>query len=109
MQHPPDLLNDSFRLTQDVAVPEPKHLKPTRLQSSRSDIIVRYLVEVLAAVQFGDQLGVDAAEIGDVRVDRDLPTELETIELPVPECAPEVRFGVGLLRMEGRSPRGPSL
>ena len=41
------------------------------------NLIVRYLVEVLASVQFDDQAGVDAAEVGDGRIDRNLAADLK--------------------------------
>ncbi len=51
---------------------------------------------MLGPVQLDDQLCVLAAEVGDVPVDRDLATELESVELPIAERSPELGLGVSL-------------
>jgi hypothetical protein len=52
---------------------------------------------VLASVELYDQLGVDAAEVGDIPVNRKLGTELEAIELARAKRPPEPRLDIRLI------------
>jgi hypothetical protein len=65
-----------IRPQEHIVVPEPEHAKPERLQCLGSAQIVTALLKMLASVEFEDQPLLDAAEIGDVAMDRVLPAKL---------------------------------
>ena len=52
-------------------------------------------LRMLAAVDLGDQLGLEADEVEDAAVERHLPLELQPFELLVAESLPEHVLGLG--------------
>jgi hypothetical protein len=67
----------------DVVVPEPKHAVAFSFQPSRPHIIMGFVLGfcVLRAVDFDQQSGRHAAEVGNVRPDRDLAPEVRTLDI----------------------------
>ena len=53
------------------------------------------LIAVLAAIGFDDELGFDASEVSDERVNCDLPAKLEPAELAISQTVPKTMLGVG--------------
>ena len=47
---------------------------------------------MLAAIEFDDQPRLEADEIEDIAVERDLPLELEALQLPAPQRLPQLRL-----------------
>jgi len=88
-------MEHAVQLTQDGVVPEAQDAKAGLLQDFGSGGIICGLVGMLPAIQLHDQFGLEAGEVGEIAVDRDLSAELEAVELPVPQAEPKPSFGLG--------------
>jgi hypothetical protein len=66
-----DAVRDAFGVGQHIVVPETKHAVAVRFQHCAAWRI--RLFAVLPAIDFDDQLGAMAREIGDILTDRNLP------------------------------------
>lgn len=86
-----------LRFQQHLVIPKPQHPKPSFFDLPVSMAIVLRVVLMLSAIQFDDQFGFDAGEIGDIGTNRNLAPETMAADLPVAQKAPEVAFGVGCL------------
>lgn len=58
---------------------------------------------MLCAVDFQDQLCRVVAEVGDIRADRRLLTELEALPFEIAQCAPELVLRIALLSPQAAS------
>ena len=101
-----DRLHHPIQVLDHLAVPEPDDLKSARLEHLRPLGVVIGLIKVLSAVEFDDQLGVDAGEIGDVAVNRKLAAELEPVELASSQRPPEACLNLRLLGAQGSRTAG---
>ena len=79
----------------NVAIPESQHAKSSCFNLAIPARILVLLLLVLAAVQFDNELRLQASEIGDVGADRDLPAKSKPTELTPPQKAPQMTLGVG--------------
>ena len=87
-------LETGFRLGQNFMIPEPQDSETRVHQISSSSLIEVALITMLTAVDFDDQTGLDACEIGDEWSDRMLPTKLVPAQLTGAQSMPEMSFGV---------------
>jgi hypothetical protein len=78
-----NLFEHPVRVSYNVVIPESTHEITHRLQDSGSIPITFSVVGVLTAIELHNQLGIRAEEIDDKAVDRHLPLELPSIQLPV--------------------------
>ena len=95
-QRAPDGRQDVVHVLQYLIVPEAQDVKTASFEDRGALRVVVLLVRVPAAIQFDDQLGIDAHEIGDVAVDWELAAELEAVEVASPKAAPELALRFGL-------------
>jgi hypothetical protein len=70
-------LQDSLKIFQHFIVPESNDVESLALKDSGVQNIVGCALVVLPAVEFDDQLLLDAGEVHDVFVDNDLAAELK--------------------------------
>jgi hypothetical protein len=85
--------------SEDVIVPEPQHDESARrkvLIPHRITLTARGTV-VLAAVQFHDEIELQAREVSKVRADRMLSPEAQVHEPAAPKVKPDQRFRARLL------------
>jgi len=75
------------RAYQHVVIPEPQHLIAMFVQPLRARNI-SCGIEVLAAVDFDDQFGFEASEIGNVGANRKLTPKPKATKLPPPQMMP---------------------
>lgn len=92
------MLQDTIQIFEDFVVPEADNLPTLVFQPGGAFQILRIIV-MLTAIQFDDQLSLDANEVGYIPADRMLPTELEPIQLPIPNSDPQ-----SLLRLRQTPP-----
>jgi hypothetical protein len=78
-----NLFKHTVHIPHHVVIPKSKHEITHRLQDSGSIPITFSVVGVLTAIELHNQLGIRAEEIDDKAVDRHLPLELPSIQLPV--------------------------
>ena len=93
MQCLEDGLDDGVGPGQRIAVPESQNAKAAGPKEGIAMGIVGRLGDVLAAVEFHHDRGLQSDEIADVPADRPLPAELEAPELPSPQPLPDQAFG----------------
>ena len=91
-QDQPQRLHHAVEVLDHIDIPEPQHMITRRFQK-RGPVGVRVHI-MLAAVQFDDQLGLDAEEIHHIAADRRLAAELGGFELAVAQRVPEAAFDV---------------
>ena len=94
-------LQDNFQtsvcLLQHIMVPEAQHLKALLLQVAAAPIIFCLLFCMLSAIQFDDQAGFQAGEVGDVWPYCMLSTKLVAMQLPGSQPSPQMLFSIGHL------------
>ena len=81
-------LEHNIGLFQSDIIPKPDYLKTFRFKVRCSFGIAGGLLGVLPAVEFNDQLSVEADEIDDIRRYRMLPPEFESAEVAVFQVQP---------------------
>jgi len=75
-----------------------------------NEVVAGLIVVIMdAAVEFDDEAGLLAGEVGEVAADRVLAAELQAIEATATESLPELAFGIGLALAEVARPFGSSL
>jgi hypothetical protein len=87
---------NALDVVKHLVVPEPQHAPALRLQPPITLSIVRRPV-VLPAIAFDDQAGPDAHQIGHVRPQGQLSTELGVHQLSAAQALPQGLLGVGAL------------
>jgi hypothetical protein len=82
-----------------LRIPEPFDAKAFAIQKSRAPLVDRHVFRstVLVSVEFDHQPGLEAHEVGDVRTDWLLTSELESTEPAVTKRVPKFAFHVGLV------------
>ncbi|HZC45643.1 MAG TPA: hypothetical protein VE243_04150 [Candidatus Acidoferrum sp.] len=91
-----DLVGNGFNALQHFDVPKSNYSEASRLQLLSPDVVILLArVAVLFSVEFYDQSRFDAAEICDVRINRDLSAKFEAIELSILHDRPEPLLGFG--------------
>ncbi len=75
-------------------VPEPEDVEAATLQHCCSRGIVFDVLCMLPAIEFDDEPGLKAREVGEISVDRDLTSELEAIQFAAPERQPKASLGL---------------
>lgn len=88
-----------LRLRQDLVVPETEDSYPLSGKKSLSFLIVSQFARftVLSTVQFDCEPRLVTVKVQDIRIDRVLPTELETGQTPVTQKPPQQLLGICLL------------
>jgi hypothetical protein len=99
-QRPPDDLADYVQLATDFIVPKSQHTVAVRLQPARSRRVFLYPVRVLTAVDFDDQLALEADEVDNISPEDVLSPKFVAVELAQPQPAPEDPLGVGGVRSQ---------
>ncbi len=81
------------RIGQDLVVPEAEdpEATPAQLEVPRS---VTHIFGVLAAIDFHNQVMLEAGEIDDGTTDRHLPAELEAVQPAIAQPIPQAHLGI---------------
>lgn len=95
IQHGEDGIHNIVCLLQRIVVPESEHPKSQLLQHSGATLVVGDLPEVLAAVEFNNEISFDAYEVQDVTSHAMLASELHS-KLPVAQALPKQCLRIGL-------------
>lgn len=97
-----DLRQRTFGIDENLVVPKPEHPKAILLQTHRSlGVACRAaLTCVLAAVEFDDEFGVEAAKICDIGADGNLSAEFDAFKAPVTQQRPQFPLGIRLISSE---------
>jgi hypothetical protein len=90
---PQDHVTDTFQVLEDVIIPEPHHREPLAAQERLATGVGSRFV-VLAAIDFDQQMPLQAGEVDDVRAERMLAPEPATGELPATQALPQLLFGI---------------
>jgi len=98
----PDGLKHAFRILEHIDIPEPQDAITSLHQPLRSAFIVRdlFLLGVLAAIQFDNEICRRTKEIGIVRPDRMLTSKSNAAKAFVADEIPQPAFGLGLVCAE---------
>ena len=88
-----DRIHHSIEFCLHVTVPEPKDAVAGRSQEAVAAIVILGALEMLAPVEFNDQLSVERGEVADVEADLMLSAELEASDLSASQTAPEKTLG----------------
>lgn len=94
-----DNLHHAFNIGKHVIVPEAQHFIALGFQpcGSRGVFGYRFLMRMLAAVAFDDEIGGVTGEVCDEISDGGLPPEMKAGGFQVSQFAPEYFFCVGLV------------
>jgi len=85
---PQYVFEDAFDIFHNIVVPVTKDEIATCFQIIRSLQILLLLFCMLAAIKFDNEFSIWATEIGNVAIDRHLPTELPTVKPAVTQPEP---------------------
>jgi hypothetical protein len=88
--------NNAIYVAQHVVVPEAQNKKPVRFEIGRSLRIVIAAFDMLPAIKFDNQPCRLAAKIHDIRFDRHLPTEFQSIQPAIAQAKPQRTLSVRL-------------
>ena len=77
----------SVEVSVDLVVPEPNDLPAMSFEPRSTACIVGFRIRTKTTVNLDNQLGPKTNEIGDKRLERQLPTEPRPIQLPHAQCA----------------------
>jgi hypothetical protein len=89
-----DCIENAASVLEYVIVPEAQNRKVLRSQESIATAVV-FAFRMLRSVCFDDQSPLEADKVYDVRVDDELPFELERRHAPVAQHGPKAALGVG--------------
>jgi hypothetical protein len=78
---PKNMLHDPIRVLERVIVPNSDDAESLSFEPGRAHAIMRRCDRVLAAIDFDDQLLLEADEIDDISTNRSLASEFQAIEL----------------------------
>jgi hypothetical protein len=92
-----DRLKYRVDISQYVVIPESQHPISEPAQKSSSLLIVSFLIGMLSAIDFDHQLGVQAKEVDDVRLDGLLPPKLRPGESAIAQVVPKDILGIRLI------------
>ena len=85
-----------FDFQQHLMIPIAENLKARLLKGLRSSFVVVDPFAVVSPVEFNDELGLHAGEVGDIAADRCLPTEFDPSERSTSNTTPKAAFGIRL-------------
>ncbi|MNY57987.1 hypothetical protein D3C86_1942700 [compost metagenome] len=92
---PTHRIKHEVRVSQDHRVVETQH-RIARLRQPGVPVRVRFLAQAMdTAVGLNNQLQDMAGEVRDIGTDRNLPSELDAVQSPIPQQGPERGFGRG--------------
>ena len=93
------MFQDFIRILMNPRVPYPNDAISEGFQDrgSFSVLLLPSFHLMRKAVHFDDQRKFSANEIGDIAIDRNLPTKFESVQIPVPQQSPELFFCWNLL------------
>jgi hypothetical protein len=94
-----DRLQHSRCVFQDVVVPEAENAKALRLEIAGADRVLLNAIGMLAAVDFDDELGGEAQEVGEVSTIRHLAAELG-VRKSLAKSAPQALLGLSCIATE---------
>ncbi len=83
------------RILRKRSIPEPQDPIARDTKPFVSNGVPRFVQVMHAAIQFDDQFDLMTGEVGDRACDRRLPSELQSIQLSVPQHRPQNRLGAG--------------
>jgi hypothetical protein len=70
---------NSIRIAQNIIIPESQYGKTLRFKPLGSDSILRHSLQMLSAIDFNNQMALEANKIDDIRTKRLLALELECL------------------------------
>src|SRR4051812_30910614 len=100
MEHAINLVQDIVDVVHDIAVPEPHDNETGSLQLLAPAGIASCTVRVLTTIELDHQFRIDAHEVRNVSLDRDLPTKLPSMEVSIAQIPPQSIFCEGLFAPE---------
>jgi len=94
-----DNLHHAVDIAEHIIVPEAQHFIALTFQPCRSLRVsdYRFIMRMLSAIAFDDELGGVTGEVGDEISNGGLPPEMEAGGFQVSQFAPECFFSVGLV------------
>src|SRR5690606_393732 len=78
----------SFRIYQYIMIPESDHPETLGFKPARPGFVISCRIGMLATIEFDDQPAFKANEVGEVSAQRNLPAELEGLQLAVTKNFP---------------------
>ena len=93
-------MENSFRVSQHVVVPEPQYSITSLIQKLSPPLISLNLISMMSSIQLDDQLRFRAKEVNDEAPDGLLAAKLAAVHLSVTQTQPQFPFGVGLVATE---------
>jgi hypothetical protein len=90
-----DDFDHGLRVVEHLVIPEAKHSVPLSLEPGCSHGIVGSLVIVLASIDLDDESLLQTDEVHNVSTKRVLAAERASLELSLPQPAPQDSFGIG--------------
>lgn len=93
-QHPPDLVQHTISLTQNVVIPESQHTPTSALEPTSTPLVANGL-RVLATIGFNDKLPFNTREVGNEWTNRMLAPEFAAAEAPGAKEIPEQPLRIG--------------
>jgi hypothetical protein len=94
-------LDHTFDILENFVVPKSQDAKALLCKPSRPFSVGIDAQRVLASIDFNDEFGLEADEIGHEGSDRRLTPEMTTIDLFASQTEPETLFGVGHATAKG--------
>ena len=90
-------MENSFRVSQHVVVPEPQYSITTLIQKLSPPLISLNLISMMSSIQLDDQLRLRAKEVNDVAPDGLLAAKLCAVYLSVTQTHPQFALGIGFV------------
>ena len=87
-------LQNGLRLGQNFMIPKSQNPVAHGFQTGSSSVIPVLLFSMLATIGLDHQLGFEAREINDVRLNHQLASELEATESMRPQVMPQQTFSI---------------
>jgi len=101
-----DCFQYAINVSHDIVVPESENEITHRFERTRPVGISLFVLFMLPAIDFDDQLSVGAKEINDEAIDRYLSLEFPSIEPAIAQAKPQHALGVGLIATQSSSELG---
>jgi len=89
-----NLFQHRLDIIQDFVIPKPQDAVAQSFQMLGSGRVLFFLIGMLPAVGFYDELRLETGEVNDVRFDRQLASELEASQSAISQATPQQSFGV---------------
>jgi hypothetical protein len=94
MQGLVDRVENSVRVGEDVAIPEPQAPKTEGSQERVPMQVLRRPLDVLTTVKFNNEPGLETNEVADIDADGMLTPELVAIDLAATQATPKASFSL---------------